>query len=206
MFGAFLAIKAVLSLVGLADELALYGAGAYFLLLLLACGFAVLNAVERIQGRRLFWVFLAAGYGLWSLDQWVYVYYVVLRHSEVPDSSIADPALFLHLVPLMAAIAMQPHLNRSEQKSYRATLTFLFILVAWVFLYAYVLFPYQYLISNPAIYNPRFTTLYAVENLALLLVSARRPSRASSVEVNLLPFIRSVDIVRVKFDTGEHGH
>jgi hypothetical protein len=42
---------------------------------LLATGFAMLNAVERTQGRRVFWVFIAAGYGLWALDQWIYVYY-----------------------------------------------------------------------------------------------------------------------------------
>jgi|SRR5579863_1834348 hypothetical protein len=170
LFG-YLAIKAVLSLVlGLGDKLAPYGTGIYLLLLLLATGFAVLNAVERAQSRRVFWVFIAVGYGLWSLDQWLYVYYGLLRHTEVPDNSIADPALFLHLVPLMAAVAMQPHLNRSDQKAYRASLTFLFLLVAWVFLYAFVLFPYQYLLANPAIYNPRFTTLYAVENLALVLI------------------------------------
>jgi hypothetical protein len=142
LFG-FLAIKAVLSLgLGLGDKLAPYGTSIYFLLLLLATGFAIRNAIERTLGRRVFWVFIAVGYGLWSLDQWLFVYYVVLRHIDVPDSSIADPALFLHLVPLMA----------------------------WVFLYAYVLFPYQYLFANPDIYNPRFTTLYGIENLALVLI------------------------------------
>jgi hypothetical protein len=171
LLAGFLVIKAVLSLaLGLGDKLAPYGSGAYFLLLLLATGFAVLNAVERTQGHRLFWVFIAAGYGLWSLDQWLYVYYGAIRHTDVPDSSIADPALFLHLVPLMAAIAMQPHRKRSDRKSYRATLNFLFLLVFWVFLYAYLLFPYQYLFPNPAIYNPRFTILYSVENSALVLV------------------------------------
>src|SRR5580698_7170462 len=168
---AFLAIKAVLSLVlGLGDKLAPYGTGAYFLLLLLATGFTILNAVERTQGRRVFWVFMAVGYGLWALDQWLYVYYGFLRHIEVPDNSIADPALFLHLVPLMAAIAMLPHLKRPDRKSYRATLNFLFLLVFWVFLYAYFLFPYQYLFPNPAIYNPRFTTLYGAENAVLVLI------------------------------------
>lgn len=167
----FLAIKAVLSLVlGLADKFAMYGTGAYFLLLLLATGLAVQNALEGTQGRRLFWIFIAAGYGLWALDQWLYVYYGVFQHTDVPDSSIADPALFLHLVPLMAAIAMQPHLERSDRKSYRATLNFLFLLVFWVFLYAYLLFPYQYLFWNPTIYDPRFTLLYAVENGALVLI------------------------------------
>jgi hypothetical protein len=167
----YLAIKAVLSLgLGLGDRLASYGTCIYFLLLLLATGFAILNTVERTQGRRVFWVFVAAGYGLWALDQWMYIYWVLLRHVDVPDSSIADPALFLHLVPLMAAVAMQPHLNRTDQKAYRASLTFLFLLVAWVFLYAYALFPYQYLFANEAIYNPRFTTLYGIENLALILI------------------------------------
>lgn len=167
----FLVIKAVLSLgFGLGNKLALYGSGAYFLLLLLATGFAALNAVERTQGRRLFWVFIAAGYGLWLLDQWVYMYYGAIRHTGVPDNSIADPALFLHLVPLMAAVAMQPHLKQYDQKSYRATLNFLFLLVFWVFLYAFLLFPYQFLFSNPAIYDPRFTLLYAVENSALVLI------------------------------------
>jgi hypothetical protein len=175
----FLVIKAVLSLVlGLGDKLALYGASAYFFLLILATSFAFLNAVEKVQGRRLFWVFIAGGYGLWSLDQWTYVYYGVLHHIDVPDNSIADPALFLHLVPFMAAIAMQPHLKGYDQRSYRATLNFLFLLVFWVFLYAYLLFPYQYLFSNPAIYGPRFTILYAVENAALVLILCMVTRRA----------------------------
>lgn len=170
LFG-FLAIKAVLSLgLGLGDKLAPCGTSVYFLLLLLATGFAIRNAVRRTQGRRFFWVFIAAGYGLWTLDQWIYIYYVLLQHTDVPDSSIADPALFLHLVPLMAAVAMLPHRNRYDQKAYRASLTFLFLLAAWIFLYAFLLFPYQYLFSNPAIYNPRFTTLYGLENLALVLI------------------------------------
>jgi hypothetical protein len=167
----FLVIKAILSLgLGLGNRLALYGSAAYFLLLLLATGFAILNAVERTQGHRPFWVFIAIGYGLWSLDQWLFIYYGAIRHIDVPDNSIADPALFLHLVPLMAAIAMQPHLKQPDQKSYRATLNFLFLLVFWVFLYAYLLFPYQFLFPNPAIYNPRFTTLYAVENAVLVVI------------------------------------
>lgn len=44
------------------------------------------------------------------------------------------------------------------------------LIVLWVFLYAYLLFPYQYLFWNPAIYNPRFDILYAVENVALILL------------------------------------
>jgi hypothetical protein len=178
----FLVIKAILSLgLGLGEKLALYGSAAYFLLLLLTTAFAILNAAERTLERRTFWVFIAIGYGLWSLDQWLYIYYGAIRHIDVPDNSIADPALFLHLVPLMAAIAMLPHVRRPDLKAYRATLNFLFLLVFWVFLYAYFLFPYQYLFSNPAIYNPRFTALYAVENAVLVLILCMVIPRAQTL-------------------------
>jgi len=212
LFG-FLAIKAILSLgLGLGDKLAPYGTGIYFLLLLLATGFAIQNAIERTQGRRVFWVFIAVGYGLWALDQWIYVYYAVLRHSDVPDSSIADPALFLHLVPLMAAVVMRPHLNRSDQKAYRASLTFLFLLAAWVFLYAFALFPYQYLLANPAIYNPRFTTLYGIENLALVLILCVVVRRAqgpwNSIYYHLLGastlYAVSSTLANMAIDLGKH--
>lgn len=157
-----------------------YNTVVYFLLLLLATSFAILNAVQNTQGNRTFWVFIAAGTGLWLLDQWIYVYYVVVLHTDVPDSSIADPALFLHIVPLMAAVAIRPDLNRSHQKARRATLNFLVLLFFWVFLYAYLLFPYQYLFWNPTIYNPRFTFLYVVENVALVLLLAIATWRAQA--------------------------
>src|SRR5450631_290558 len=171
LLAGILVIKAILSLT-LRQSLgaARYNAVVYFLLLLLATGFAVRNAVQNIQGNRPFWVFLAAGTGLWSLDQVLYLYYVNGLHRDVPDSSIADPALFLHIVPLMAAVAIRPYVSRFHPKVGRATLNFLVLLFFWVFLYAFVLFPYQYLFWNPAIYNPRFDVLYSVENVALIVL------------------------------------
>jgi len=149
-----------------------YNSVVYFLLLLLATGFASLNAVQNTLGNRPFWVFLSAGTGLWLLDQWLYLYYVIGLHTDVPDSSIADPALFLHIVPFMAAVAIRPYSDRSQLKPSRATLNFLVVLLFWVFLYAYLLFPYQYLFSNPTIYNARFDILYSVENVVLVLLLA----------------------------------
>lgn len=165
-----LAIKAVLSIAlnptFLLDS---YGTVMYFLLLLLSTTFALLNATQRTMGNRIFWIFMAGGCGLWTFDQWLNVYYRLGFRADPPDSSVADPALFLHLVPFMVAVAMQPHRHRSDQKPSRASLNLLLLLFFWVFLYAYVLFPYQYLFADAAIYNPRFTALYAMENAALVL-------------------------------------
>ena len=171
LFAGVLAVKAVLSLtLKQSHGLAAYSSTVYFLLLALATGLAIRNAAQNTQGSRPFWVFVALGYGLWSLDQWLYLYYAVGLRIDVPDNSIADPTLFLHVVPLMAAVAIQPHLNRSERKLCPATLNFLLLLFFWIFLYAYILFPYQYLFWNATVYNPRFDVLYLVENVVLVLI------------------------------------
>ena len=75
---------------------------------MLATGFAIRNGLLNTLGSRLFWVFLAIAYGLWSFDQGILIYYDLILHIDAPDNSIADPVLFLHIVPLMAAAATLP--------------------------------------------------------------------------------------------------
>jgi PAS domain S-box-containing protein len=145
-----------------------YSGISYFLLLILASSFATRNGIQNTLGRRPFWVFLAIAYGLWALNQCISLYYELGRHIEVPESSIADPALFLHIVPLMAAVATLPHQNVSDRKLYRVILNSLLLLVFWSFLYGYFVFPYQYF-PNVTSYALRFDILYLLENLALLL-------------------------------------
>ena len=173
-------IKAVLSLDVKAGSYVLsYSAISYLLLLFLAASFAIRNGIQNTLGRRPFWVYLAIAYSLWALHQCVTLYYELGRHINAPDSSIADPALFLHIVPLMAAVATLPHQNVSERESYRATLNSLFLLFSWSFLYGYIVFPYQYL-ANSTSYARRFDILYLMENLALMLVVGALTLRAQA--------------------------
>ena len=69
-------IKAVLSLaVKPGSFLVSYSGISYFLLLLLATGFAIRNGIRQTLGSRPFWVFLAITYGLWALNQGLKLYY-----------------------------------------------------------------------------------------------------------------------------------
>ncbi|MGC1415884.1 MAG: PAS domain S-box protein [Candidatus Acidiferrum sp.] len=166
-------IKAVLSLaVKPGSFLVSYSGISYFLLLLLATGFAIRNGTRQTLGGRPFWVLLAIAYGLWSLNQSLNLYYELGRHMDAPDNSIVDPVLFLHIVLLMAAVATFPHRNVFDRKPYRAILNTLLLLFFWGFLYGYFILPYQYLFSSSAIsssYGVRFDILYLLENLALVL-------------------------------------
>jgi PAS domain S-box-containing protein len=171
-------IKAVLSLaLKPGSSIFSYSGVSYFLLLVLAASFAIRNAIQNTLGSRPFWAFLAIGYVLWSLDEWIQLYYAVGLHTDVPDTSIADPVLFLHIVPFMAALALFPHRNLSERAPYRAVLDALVLFFFWTFLYGYDVFPHQYL-TRPADYALRFDILYGLENVAVLLAAGILTLRA----------------------------
>ncbi len=162
-------IKAILSLdVKPGSFLLSYSGVSYLLLLFLATGFAIRNGMQKTLGNRPFWLFLSIGCGLWALHQYLTLYYELVRHIEMPDNSIGDPALFLHIVPVMAAVATVPYRNVSDSKLSDAILNFLLLLFFWSFLYGYLVFPYQYF-PNDAGYEWRYDILYSVENVALVL-------------------------------------
>ncbi len=168
---AILVMRALVSFTAKPDSSLLASGGiSYFLLLLLASGFVISNAIRNTLGSRSFWVLLAIGYSLWALDQWIFLFHQFILHTDVPDSSIADPVLFLHIVPFTAAVASLLTLNGSPPKLYRVISNFLLLLFFWGFLYVYAVFPYQYLFSNPTTYALRFDVLYLVENLVLIAV------------------------------------
>src|SRR5579864_5611103 len=157
-------IKAVLSVaVKPGSFVVAYSGISYLLLLLLATGFAIRNAIQNTLGSRTFWVFLGTAYGLWALNQSLQLYYQLVLDIEVPNDSIADTLLFLHVVPLMAAVAVLPSRSASDRRLYRVLIDSLLLLFFWTFLYGYSVFPYQYLYSSSS-YAIRFDLIYLLEN------------------------------------------
>jgi signal transduction histidine kinase len=174
------AIKAVLSLSAVSVPLAYAFSGiSYFLLLLLAAGFSIRNAIHRTLGGRPFWLLLAAGGGLWAYHQFLDLYYELGLHIDVPDISIADDFLFLHVVPFMAAVATLPHLHAHDGKQPRWILDTLLIMGFWAFLYGFVVAPYKYILVSLSKYDARFDNLYLVENLVLILILGIAALRAA---------------------------
>ena len=169
---AILIVRAAISIAATpGSPLLAYGGISYFLLLLLATGVAMRNGVQNTLGSRPFWVFLATAYGLWALDQSIFIFHEFVLHTEVPDNSIADPVLFLHIVPFMAAAANLPSPHASRPRPYRVLSNFLLLLFFWGLLYVYAVSPFHYLFSSTTSYALRFDILYLIENLALIAVS-----------------------------------
>jgi signal transduction histidine kinase len=142
-----------------------------YLLLTLSVSAATLTKAwsERGANRR-FWALLGAGCLLWACNQGAWVYFEVLRHAAFPDPSIMDVFLFLHLVPMIAAVGLRPHRSEGGQKFRVGALDFILLLVWWVFLYAFVVFPSQYVSLNVAEYDRNFGILYVVESGVFVVV------------------------------------
>lgn len=135
--------------------------------MLVASAIFFANAISRPSPERRFWLLLAAGFALWTTNTVGWTVVEVFQRREIPDPFFFDIILFFHLLPLIAAFAWRPDLAQ-KHGSRLALLNFLMLLGWWIFLYAFIVFPHQYVAMNKVIYNLYYDRLYALENAMLL--------------------------------------
>ncbi len=138
-------------------------------LLLFSGTISLIPQAVRSRGRlRLFWTLMATGIALWFSYQVLWVYFEVWRRSEVPDLCAGDMILFLHIVPLMAALALRPHAPQDEYAARLRHLDFALLMVWWGYLYVLIVIPWQYVVPDVAPYNDNLNSLYLIEKVAFL--------------------------------------
>jgi signal transduction histidine kinase len=136
--------------------------------------------VQTSRGRaRIFWMLMMLGVITWLTYQGFWCYFEVLLRQEVPDLFAPDPLLFLHLVPMIGALATQPDREQDQRKSRLGSLDFMMLLIWWIYLYLISLLPWFYVHPDPNIYQHNLNVLYLVEKLALLVGLAHLWSRSS---------------------------
>ncbi|MGH9725114.1 MAG: hypothetical protein ACRD41_08620, partial [Candidatus Acidiferrales bacterium] len=74
----------------------------------------LLNASSEDNRTRTFWILLTLGCAMWLSGQIVWTYFEVYLHHDVPNPFLGDVVLFLHPVPMMAALAAKPHDARND--------------------------------------------------------------------------------------------
>jgi nitrogen-specific signal transduction histidine kinase len=121
---------------------------------------------------RLFWLLLTVGMMFWLTYQGMWNYFEVLKRQEVPEPFLGDIVLFLHLVPMIAALAVLPHLHEDERDERIRMLDFALLLTWWVFIYVYAVIPWQTVQIDEAAYSANFNFAYLTEKLLLLVALA----------------------------------
>ena len=121
---------------------------------------------------RLFWILMSAGMLFWLTYQGMWNYFEVFKHQEVPNPFSGDVVLFLHLVPMIAALAVLPHLREDERDERVRMLDFALLLTWWVFIYVYAVIPWQTVQVDEPAYSANFNYAYLTEKLVLLIALA----------------------------------
>jgi signal transduction histidine kinase len=121
---------------------------------------------------RAFWFLIALGFGMWSVNMVLWVYYEVWLNQPVPSVPIGNFLLFIKPVPMLAALALQPN----KQSPQRARLLSFFdltsLLVYWTYVYVFWAMAYLLAGNDLARYNRNSDVVGAVGNQVFLFILA----------------------------------
>jgi diguanylate cyclase (GGDEF)-like protein len=140
------------------------------LLLLLLAGFAFArNAFGSHRRQRLVWILLGSGYAVEAFGQilwmrWEFVW------KQIPTMYFGDACIFLAWTALIMGFALRPHVEPTQQNRRLGTLDLLLLLLAGLYLYLFLVIPWQYLSPDPLAYNLAYKFLALAQDTALLAI------------------------------------
>jgi diguanylate cyclase (GGDEF)-like protein len=106
---------------------------------------------------------------MWLCTHVLWTYFEVYLRQDTPNPFVGDVVLFLHVVPMMAALVVQPHIQRNNHSLRLVSLDFFLLLTWWLYLYLFIVIPWQYVSPNEAVYGRSFDALYACEQFVLMV-------------------------------------
>src|SRR5258708_10000736 len=101
---------------------------AELLMMLVAAGIILANAVTRPAQERSFWALMSLGFLLWASNQAAWIYCELIRHETIPDPYFFDIVLFFHLVPMIASTGCRLDLGKKQSMFHLSTLNFMMLL------------------------------------------------------------------------------
>jgi len=150
------------------QQLSTFGNIAQCIVPLVANAFLLLNAGTPHWRRNIFWMLLALSCTLWMLGEFDWTYWEVYRHESVPTMYGGDIVFFLKGIPMMAALALQPHRRQAELQLRLGYLDFVSLLTWWTFLYVFVVFPWMYALPSEAQYNFNYDLITNIQNMVIV--------------------------------------
>jgi signal transduction histidine kinase len=151
------------------------------LVLLFSAALSCLPSIFRNHGRtRLFWILMSLGLASWATYQFLWTFLEV-QGREVPSLWGPDAILFLHIVPMIAALALQPNVEQHDRDLRLGSLDFALLLLWWVYVYVYTVIPWMYVSGNEGAYAQNLNHSYLAEKVAFLFALVLLWSRSSGL-------------------------
>jgi len=130
---------------------------------LFAAGGLLLNANSNDRRENVFWLLMAVGCLMWMCAQLLWTYIEIVQRQRLPNPFNGDVIYFLHAVPMIAALALRPNVEAKEQQFRLGYVDFSLLLLWWVYVYALVVWPWQFAEPNLAVYDVSYTRLADAE-------------------------------------------
>ena len=129
------------------------------------------NAIDSSGHTRLFWSLMTVGMAMWWFNQAAWAWQEIIVRKPLPDPFIGDIVLFLHVVPIMGAVAIRPHGADDKEGISISALNVVILAVWWVVIYAFFVFPEEYIATDVSVYALRWDVLYIAEGVMLAGIS-----------------------------------
>ena len=125
------------------------------------------NAFSGPRRQRLVWILLGAGYAIESCSQILWIHWELVV-KQTPAMSLGDAGVFLAWIILILGFALRPHVEPTPQHQRLGTLDLLLLLMAGLYLYLFLVIPWQYLAPEPHSYGLAYKFLALAEDVVLL--------------------------------------
>jgi diguanylate cyclase (GGDEF)-like protein len=127
------------------------------------------NAIGSNRRQRLVWILLGAGYAIEVGGQIVWMHWeLVLK--QTPTISLGDACIFLAWTALILGFALRPHVDPTPQHQRLGTLDLLLLLLAGLYLYLFLVIPWQYLAPDAVSYGLAYKFLAMAQDIILLVI------------------------------------
>lgn len=133
--------------------------------------FSFRNAIHSKFRLRTFWIFICAGCSIWLLSFILWSVYEIYFRSPAPDLPVEELLLLVKVVPLIAAIVLEP--QRPSHAKFRSfgLLDVVILTVYTLYLYSFFVLSWRLIPGATAVYNHQFNLADAIGNHALLMAS-----------------------------------
>jgi hypothetical protein len=112
---------------------------------------------------------MAGGYAIEAGGQLLWMHWD-LAVRQIPAMSLGDAATYLAWAALILAFALRPHVELTPQHQRLGTLD-LFLLLLWgLYLYLFLVIPWQYLWPEPQSYGPAYKFLALAQDVIVLAI------------------------------------
>ena len=142
---------------------------AFILMLSASFAFARNGFSSNSRQQRLVWALLGIGYAIEAGSQLLWMNYELVV-KQTPAMSLGDAGIYLAWTALILAFALRPHVELTQQHQRLGTLDLLLLLLWGLYLYLFLVIPWQYLSPEPQSYNPAYKFLAMAQDMILLAV------------------------------------